>query len=89
VTHLQELANHVDEINATTAGDGTVGSLVAEVDEGRESGKVQHRRTFRIRPGPPLGLSYASEIAEQHGISYRQLTALLQDRGLIAGTDSS
>lgn len=82
VTHLHELARQVDEINDTTDGDGRVGSLVAEVAAEWEGG---HRRTFRIRPGPPLGLSYASEIAEQHGISYPQLVILLRSRGLLAG----
>ena len=82
VTHLHELATYLDEINATTDGNGSVGSLVAEVEEEREPGAAGHRRTFRIRPGPPLGLSYASEIAEQHGISYPQLRLLLQSRGL-------
>jgi DNA mismatch repair ATPase MutS len=83
VTHLHELARHVDEINATTCGDGTVGSLVAEVERETRAGGAGHRRTFRIRPSPPLGLSYASEIAEQHGISYPQLMQLLRDRGVI------
>jgi hypothetical protein len=73
----------VDEINATTCGDGTVGSLVAEVEGEIRADGAGHRRTFRIRPSPPLGLSYASEIAEQHGISYSQLMHLLRDRGLI------
>ncbi|MBV9281412.1 MAG: hypothetical protein JOZ41_15130 [Chloroflexi bacterium] len=80
VTHLHELARQVEEINGTTDGDSPVGSLVAEVDD--DAGG--HRRTFRIRPRAPLGLSYASEIAEQHGISYVQLEALLQQRGLIS-----
>lgn len=78
VTHLHELATYADEINLTTEGDGTVGSLVAEVGGDGSA----HRRTFRVRPGAPQGVSYASEIAEQHGISYRQLRGLLQRRGL-------
>jgi DNA mismatch repair ATPase MutS len=82
VTHLHELAGHVEEINQTTSGDATVGSLVAEVSDEGSDGRTGHRRTFRIRPGPPLGLSYASEIAEQHGISYPQLVRLLESRGL-------
>lgn len=82
VTHLHELAARVDEINRTTAGDGTVGSLVAEVDEAANTGETRHRRTFRIRAKAPAGLSYASEIAEQHGISYGQLVNLLAGRGL-------
>jgi DNA mismatch repair ATPase MutS len=84
VTHLHELATRVDAINVTTGGDGLVGSLVAGVEEEREPGEGGHRRTFRIRPGKPHGLSYASEIAEQHGISYPQLVRLLKGRGLAA-----
>jgi hypothetical protein len=80
VTHLHELPELAADVNRTTDGDGTVGSLVAEVSE---DGTPEHRRTFRIRPGPPRGTSYASEIAEQHGISYPQLRRLLERRGLL------
>ncbi|HEY8684800.1 MAG TPA: hypothetical protein VIO57_04260, partial [Chloroflexota bacterium] len=83
VTHLHELAARADEINACTPGLGVVGSLVAEVDQAVEDGSNSHRRTFRIRPSPPLGVSYASEIAQQHGISYPQLVDLLHRRRLI------
>ena len=41
------------------------------------------RRSYKIAPGPPLGRSYAREIAAQHGISYDQLTALLRQRGVL------
>lgn len=82
VTHLHELATRVDEINSSTPGPGIVGSLVAEVDQSRQHGSNGHRRTFRIRPSPPLGVSYASEIAQQHGISYPQLVELLTERGI-------
>jgi DNA mismatch repair ATPase MutS len=77
VTHLHELAVVVDDINATTPGDGTVASLVAE--PGDPSGGLR-TRPYRIRPGPPQGISYAAEIAKRHGISYEQLSRLLQDR---------
>jgi DNA mismatch repair ATPase MutS len=83
VTHLHELATCAGEINETTPGDGTVGSLVSEVDGEGGKGGTEHRRTYRIRPAAPLGRSYASEIAEQHGISYRQLVRLLEERGVI------
>jgi hypothetical protein len=82
VTHLHELAAQVEEINRTAGGRGA-GSLVAGVESEREGSEDGHRRTFRIRPGPPLGLSYASEIAEQHGVSYRQIQELLRRRGLV------
>jgi hypothetical protein len=83
VTHLHELARRVGEINAATGGDGTVGSLVAGVEDETGPSEGRHRRTFHIRPGAPGGLSYASEIAEQHGISFPQLVRLLKDRGVV------
>lgn len=85
VTHLHDLAARVEEVNAHTPGTGSVGSLVARVDDGQEPGDrgAQHRRTYRITPGPPPGLSYASEIAEKYGISFSQLEALLRQRGVL------
>ena len=86
VTHLHELGAAVDEINATTPGDSTVGSLVAESDaEPTIAGQVQ-TRTFRIRPGPPHGRSFAADIAEQHGISFPQLVELIRRRGFDAAS---
>jgi hypothetical protein len=91
-THLHELPARCDEINETTPGTSLVGSLVAGVDqssstlsEGASAGVISggHRRTFRIQPGPPQNVSYASEIAEQHGISFPQLQRLFQKRGLV------
>jgi DNA mismatch repair ATPase MutS len=82
VTHLHELAASVDEINATTPGDGTVASLIAEASEdglAADMGEAR-RRTYRVLPGPPHGVSFAAEIAEQHGISYAQLARLLRER---------
>jgi DNA mismatch repair protein MutS len=97
-THLHELPSRTDEINATTPGDSLVGSLVAgvEMEEAVSppgpttnatppAGVISsgHRRTFRIHPGPPQNVSYASEIAEQHGISFAQLQRLFEKRGVI------
>ncbi len=88
VTHLHELAQRVDELNAETEGSALVGSLVAEAapdpDGAPDDGdRAAHRRTFRVHPGPPRGSSYASDIAAQHGISYPQLARLLRDRGIL------
>jgi DNA mismatch repair protein MutS len=86
VTHLHELAHSVDEINASTPGDGTVGSLLADseaVEDGAPAGAVSvRRRTYRIVPHAPRGVSFAAEIAEQHGISFAQLAQLLRERNL-------
>jgi hypothetical protein len=43
----------------------------------------RHRRTFRIVPSPPRYVSYASDIAEQHGIGYDQLVRLFTERGVL------
>ena len=86
VTHLHELASSVDEINATTPGDGTVASLLADSDcvdgVATAGGSAVRRRTYRIVPHAPRGVSFAAEIAEQHGISFEQLAQLLRDRHL-------
>ena len=91
-THLHELPTKCEEINATTPGSSLVGSLVAGVDQSTVTADAAtpagvissgHRRTFRIQPGPPQNVSYASEIAEQHGISFPQLQRLFQKRGVV------
>jgi len=82
VTHLHELASSVDEINATTPGDGTVASLLADSTGSHGGCEAAFSRTYRIVPGPPTGMSFAAEIAERHGISFAQLARLLQQRHL-------
>jgi len=84
VTHLHELASSVEEINATTPGDGTVASLLADAAEDGEhsDSATLRRRTYRMVPRPPRGVSFAAEIAEEHGISFAQLMRLLRDRHL-------
>jgi DNA mismatch repair protein MutS len=74
-THLHELAEDVEKINAEVHGDSGVVSLVAGVagEETDETGKVVPR-TYQIKPGPPRGLSYARGIASQYGISFEQLS---------------
>jgi DNA mismatch repair protein MutS len=79
-THLHELAADVAALNASTDGDSYIVSLVASwMGEGEDG----PRRSYKIAPGPPLGRSYAHEIAAQYGISYEQLTALLRQRGVL------
>jgi DNA mismatch repair protein MutS len=79
-THLHELAADVAALNASTDGDSHIVSLVASRMGAGEEGS---RRSYKIAPGPPLGRSYAREIAAQYGISYDQLTALLRQRGVL------
>lgn len=79
-THLHELAADVAALNASTAGESRIVSLVASRTEAEHNGP---QRSYKIVPGPPLGRSYAREIAAQYGISYDQLTTLLQQRGVL------
>lgn len=85
VTHLHELAEDLEALNAGSPGDSRVGSLVAGIQEsgGAESPAGEDEpaaRTFRIRPAPPMGSSFARDIARRHGISYEQLAAGLRRR---------
>jgi DNA mismatch repair protein MutS len=81
-THLHELATDVANLNAETPGDSPIISLVSLVDSnGRQGQDV--RQTYKIVPGPPMGRSYAREIASRYGISYDQLTQMLVERGVV------
>ncbi len=76
VTHLHELAADCESINSEVAGDSRVQSLISQMKEGADG----LRRTYKVRPAPPRGQSYAREIARQYGISFEQLRALLVER---------
>jgi DNA mismatch repair ATPase MutS len=88
-THLHELAADADEMNAETEGDSKVVSLVSMVlvEKGAEGETA--RRTYQIIPSPPMGRSYAREIAVRYGISYDQLKASLQARREIPADESN
>jgi hypothetical protein len=79
-THLHELAADITALNASTAGDSRIMSLVASHNA---TGEAPLQRSYKIMPGSPLGRSYAREIAAQYGISYDQLSTLLQERGVV------
>ncbi|MGE3536525.1 MAG: hypothetical protein AB7N91_03695 [Candidatus Tectimicrobiota bacterium] len=79
-THLHELAADVAALNASEPGESRIISLVASGDDVQDGSSA---RSYKIIPGPPLGRSYAREIAAQYGISYEQLQRLLQQRGAI------
>jgi hypothetical protein len=80
-THLHDLAAAANELNATATGDSRVISLVASpIATGGDGG----HRSYIVQPGPPLGRSYAQEIATRYGVSLEQLTDLLQRRGVLS-----
>ena len=82
-THMHELAETVAAMNEDTPGDSRIVSVVAspvyaEPDDGRDI-----QRSYRIEYRPPMGRSYAREVAERYGIGYQQLERLLSERGLL------
>ena len=78
-THLHELAAQAETINAESEGDAALLSMVAQVQVSGDNA----RRTFKIVPGPPLGSSYAREIAARYGLSFDQLAEVLRQRGAV------
>jgi hypothetical protein len=84
-THLHELAYRIDEINSSIAGDSLLVSVVAGVTEssGSNEGNGTVHRTFKITVGPPIGKSYARDIAERYGISIDHIRDQLRKRGIV------
>jgi hypothetical protein len=84
VTHLHDLAREAATLNARVAGASAIDSLVSEVREGDDGAQA----TFRIVPGQPEGQSYASAVAEHHGLHLAQIMSTLQQRGIGSGEGS-
>lgn len=80
-THMHEVASAAEAINRETAGDSLVFSLVASKPD--ETRSAEQGYTYRVQPGPPLGRSYAENIANRYGISDQQLQSLLKERDLL------
>lgn len=89
-THLHELAEKIDLINAGTPADSQAASIVAGALSvpGASSEEIV-RLTYKIVPAPPMGTSYAKNIASRYGISFEQLAQMLQDRSAALVTDAS
>jgi DNA mismatch repair ATPase MutS len=83
-THLHDLGADTELINQDTPGDSRVISLVSLVDMENGGDEDGIRRTYRIVPGPPLGRSYAREIAARYGISLEKIMTTLEQRNLIS-----
>jgi hypothetical protein len=83
-THLHELANRVDALNDSVPGDSQIVSVVSSpVDTVVQANGAEVVRTYKLEIRPPLGQSYAREIAARYGISYEQLENLLSKRGVL------
>jgi DNA mismatch repair protein MutS len=86
-THMHELAAGISTLNEQTSGDSQAISMVASLIEemAHQNGGAESpiKRSYKVVPSPPMGRSYAKELAEGYGISYEQITAMLQQRGVI------
>jgi DNA mismatch repair protein MutS len=83
-THLHELANNVDELNRSVTGDSLITSVVSSpIDAALQADAAGTGHRFKLEARPPLGQSYAREIAARYGISYRQLEDSLSERGVL------
>ena len=83
-THLHELAGRVEELNKSVTGDSRIISVVSSpVDVSRQADGLETHRRYKLEIRPPLGQSYAREIAARYGISYQQLEDVLSKRGVL------
>ena len=64
-THMHKLAYDIDELNANS-GQFKAASLIVASDNGV--------RSYKVRLAPPVGLSYAADIAKKYGVTYEMLT---------------
>lgn len=82
-THLHELAAACETLNAETPGDSKIVSIVSMVTIEENGDGTIARRTYKIVPSPPMGVSYAREIAARYGISFDQLMKTLRERNAL------
>ncbi|WP_230200171.1 MutS-related protein [Bacillus niameyensis] len=83
-THFHELAANIDIINSEfPESDSRLISMVAGVERHELSKDSTGKRTYKITPSPPQGLSYAQDIARLYGISLEQITEKLRIRGIL------
>lgn len=82
-THFHELAARVEKINADfMTYDNRLISMVAGVERSDDPLSEQGaKRTYKVVPSPPQGMSYARDIARLYGISLEQIKEKLAVRG--------
>ncbi len=83
-THLHELAAQAEQLGRDDGGPCPLGCLTVQTVLDRSVAPPVRRPTYRVLPGVPEGASFfASAIAQRHGVSLPQITALLRERGLL------
>jgi len=53
------------------------------LENGSPASKTELKRNYKVEIRPPLGQSYAREIAARYGIHYEQLEKVLSERGVL------
>jgi hypothetical protein len=90
-THMHELAAGLEALNAQIGGESPVISMVASRIDAQVPAAAPARgaleRSYRVVESPPMGRSYAHELAMSYGISFDQLVDSLRRRGLLNGSD--
>ena len=81
-THLHDLALRTDIINEEVDGDSRVISMVAGVEKENDSPSGKTRRTYKVIPSPPQGMSYAKDIASRYKISFEHIAACINNKNL-------
>ena len=69
---MHELAASLDEMNAASECKDQAVSLITGVEEGK--------RSYKISIAPPQGLSFAQDIAQKYGVTYEQLSQIIQKK---------
>jgi DNA mismatch repair protein MutS len=84
-THLYELGDRAEELNQSVPGDSRIISVVSSpVENGSPAAPAGLTRSYKVEIRPPLGQSYAREIAARYGIHYEQLEKALSERGVLS-----
>ena len=83
-THMYELAQRAGELSESVPGNSLIISVVSSpLDIDSQASPEEVKRTYKVEIRPPLGQSYAREIAARYGIGYEQLEKALTDRGVL------
>lgn len=85
VTHFHSLAKNLDEFNKSIPGDSKAVSMLSGVSKlnDDENSEDAIKRTYKIEPSPPQGLSYAKDIAARYGLDFKIIIDRLKSRGII------
>lgn len=84
-THLHELGEGLDELNARLPRGSKAVSIVAGAERG---GGNEARRTFKVARARPAGSSFAADIAEKYGLGRNQIVRTLVERKLLDEKDA-